>query len=107
MASTLSPDRLHALRTRFRGHRMHPDSDAYESARKVWNGMIDKRPAAILRCKSIADVQSAVRFARENSLPIAIRGGGHNAAGLGTCDNGIVVDLSGMRDVVVDPVRRV
>jgi len=107
MASTLSPDRLHALRSRFRGDLIHPDSDAYESARKVWNGMIDKRPAAILRCKSIADVQSAVRFARENDLPIAIRGGGHNAAGLATCDDGVVVDLSGMRDVVVDPKLRV
>jgi len=107
MASTLSPDRLHALRSRFRGDLIHPESDAYESARKVWNGIIDKRPAAILRCKSIADVQSAVRFARDSDLPIAIRGGGHNAAGLATCDDGIVVDLSGMRDVVVDPTLRV
>jgi FAD/FMN-containing dehydrogenase len=107
MASTLSPDRLHALSSCFRGDLIHPESDSYDSARRVWNGMIDKRPAAILRCKSIADVQGAVRFARENELPIAIRGGGHNAAGLGTCDDGVVIDLSGMRDVVVDPVRRV
>ena len=106
MASTLSPDLLDRLSSRFRGDLIHPGSDSYESARKVWNGMIDKRPAAILRCKSIADVQSAVRFARENEAPIAIRGGGHNAAGLATCDDGIVVDLSGMRDVVVDAERR-
>jgi FAD/FMN-containing dehydrogenase len=106
MASTLSPDLLDRLSSRFRGDLIHPGSDSYESARKVWNGMIDKRPAAILRCKSIADVQSAVRFARENETPIAIRGGGHNAAGLATCDDGIVVDLSGMRDVVVDAERR-
>jgi FAD/FMN-containing dehydrogenase len=107
MASTLSPDRLHALSSRFRGDLIHPDSESYDSARAVWNGMIDRRPAAILRCKSIADVQSAVRFAREHELPLAIRGGGHNAAGLATCDAGIVIDLSGMHDVVVDPARRV
>jgi FAD/FMN-containing dehydrogenase len=107
MASTLSPERLHALGSRFRGDLIAPESDSYDAARRVWNGMIDKRPAAILRCKSIADVQSAVNFARENGVPIAIRGGGHNAAGLATCDDGIVVDLSGMRDVVVDPERRV
>ena len=106
MASTLSPDRLHELSSRFRGDLIHPGSDSYESARKVWNGMIDRRPAAILRCKSIADVQNAVRFARETDSPIAIRGGGHNAAGLAMCDDGIVVDLSGMRDVVVDAERR-
>jgi FAD/FMN-containing dehydrogenase len=102
MTSSLSPDLLHALGSRFRGDLIAPDSDSYEPARKVWNGMIDKRPAAILRCKSIADVQSAVRFARENAVPLAIRGGGHNVAGHATCDDGVVLDLSGMRDVVVD-----
>ena len=106
MTSSLSPDLLHALGSRFRGDLIAPDSDSYESARKVWNGMIDKRPAVILRCKSIADVQSAVRFARENAVPLAIRGGGHNVAGHATCDDGVVLDLSGMRDVVVDAERR-
>jgi len=103
---TLSEDRLREFGTRFRGDLVQPGSTDYESARRVWNGMIDRRPACIARCKSVEDVQAAIRFARENYLPIAIRGGGHNAAGLGVCDNGMVIDLGGMRDVVVDPTKR-
>ena len=103
---TLSDDRLREFGKRFRGDLVRPDSTDYESARKVWNGMIDRRPAFIAKCKSVEDVQAAVRFARENFLPIAIRGGGHNAAGLGVCDDGMVIDLGGMRDVVVDPAKR-
>jgi FAD/FMN-containing dehydrogenase len=68
--------------------------------------MIDRRPAFIARCKSISDVQTAIRFARQNALDIAVRGGGHNAAGLGVCDGGVVIDLAGMRDVLIDPARR-
>jgi FAD/FMN-containing dehydrogenase len=68
--------------------------------------MIDRRPACIARCRTTTDVQEAIRFARENSLPIAIRGGGHNAAGLGVVDNGVVIDLSGMRDVSVNVAKR-
>ena len=90
----------------FHGDLLRPGADTYESARKVWNGMIDRRPAAIARCKTVSDVQDALRFARENSVPVAVRGGGHNAAGLGVCDAGLVIDLSAMRDVVVDPVKR-
>jgi FAD/FMN-containing dehydrogenase len=104
--TTLSEDRLREFSSRFRGDLLSPGSDAYESARKVWNGMIDRRPACIARCRSVNDVQEAIRFARDNNLPIAVRGGGHNAAGLGVCDSGIVIDLGGMRDVAVDPVRR-
>jgi FAD/FMN-containing dehydrogenase len=103
---TLSDDRLREFAVGFKGNLLTPDSAAYESARKVWNGMIDRRPAAIARCSTVADVQSAIRFARESSIPLAIRGGGHNAAGLAMCDGGLVIDLSGMRDVVVDPARR-
>ncbi len=102
----LSEDRLREFSTHFHGDLIRPDSDGYEAARKVWNGMIDRRPAYIARCKSVADVQAAVRFARENDLPLAVRGGGHNAAGLAVCDAGLVIDLGGMRDVVVDPSRR-
>src|SRR4051794_7497367 len=64
----------------------------YDDARRVWNGMIDKSPAAIIRCTSTADVVAAVNFAREENLVLAVRGGGHNAAGLGVCDDGVVID---------------
>jgi len=108
-ASTQSPanDPLRELGKRFHGDIMLPGSDEYDAARKVWNGMIDRRPACIARCKSIGDVQEALRFARDNELPVAVRGGGHNAAGLAVCDGGLVIDLGGMRDVVVDPERRI
>src|SRR5690242_11863222 len=79
----------------------------YDKARRVWNGMIDRSPAIIARCTSTADVVNAVNYARANNLTLAVRGGGHNAAGLGTCDDGLVVDLSGMRGVTVDPKARV
>jgi FAD/FMN-containing dehydrogenase len=90
----------------FHGDVLQPNAPEYESARKVWNGMIDRRPALIARVKSVSDVQTAVRFARQNDMLTAIRGGGHNAAGLGVCDDGLVIDLRGLRDVVVDPARR-
>ena len=99
-------NRLRELSSRFRGELLSPGADAYESARKVWNGMIDRRPACIARCRTTEDVQNALRFGRDNEIPIAIRGGGHNAAGLAVCDGGIVIDLSGMRDVVVDPIAK-
>ena len=79
-----------------------PPDDAYGDARRVWNGMIDRYPALIVTCRSAADVAAAVRFGRANQLDIAVRGGGHNVAGFGTCDNGLVIDLSGLRDVVID-----
>jgi FAD/FMN-containing dehydrogenase len=104
--SILSDDRLREFSARFHGDLIHPGSSTYDSARSVWNAMIDRRPACIARCKSVSDVQAALRFARENDLTIAIRGGGHNVAGLAVCDDGIVIDLGGMRDVVVDPVRQ-
>ena len=102
----LSQDALRDFSARFHGDLLRPDSDGYESARKVWNGMIDRRPACIARCRSVEDVQNAIRFARDNDLPLAVRGGGHNAAGLGVCDGGLVIDLGGMRDVLVDPAKR-
>jgi FAD/FMN-containing dehydrogenase len=90
----------------FRGDLYSPTSPEYDTVRKVWNGMIDRRPAYIARCKSVSDVQSALRFARDAGLTVAVRGGGHNAAGLGVCDDGIVIDLGGLRDVIVDPAKR-
>ena len=78
----------------------------YDQARHVWNGMVDRSPAIIARCASPADVVLAVNFARENGLVLAVRGGGHNAAGLALCDDGLVIDLSPMRAVSVNAERR-
>src|SRR5215467_9022652 len=78
----------------------------YEEARRLYNGMIDKRPLLIARCADVADVISAVRFARENDLLTAVRGGGHNGPGLGSCNDGLVIDLSRMTGVRVDPQNR-
>ncbi len=72
----------------------------------MWNGMIDRHPAPIARCATAGDVAAVVRFAAGRQVPLAVRGGGHNVAGLGTCDGGIVADLSLMRDVAVDPAAR-
>ena len=83
--------------------RSHPE---YEEARKLYNAMIDKRPLAIARCVDVADVIAAVNFGRDNKLPIAIRGGGHNGPGLGSVDDGLVIDLSAMKSVRVDPKNR-
>jgi hypothetical protein len=90
------------LRGQMRGEVIQPGDANYDEARKVYNGMIDKHPALIARCRDVADVVSAVNFGRENSLTIAVRGGGHNGPGLGTCDDGLVIDLSLMRGVRVD-----
>lgn len=94
------------LRAQLRGELITPESPAYDAARRVWNGTIDKRPAAIARCSGVGDVIATVQFAAENDILLAIRGGGHNVAGLATCDNGIVIDLTRMNGAHVDPLRR-
>ena len=94
------------LRLEFLGELIRPDDPTYDEVRQVYNGMIDKRPALIARCVGEADVIAAVNFGREQNLLIAVRGGGHNGAGLGTCDDGLVIDLSLMKGVQVDPDRR-
>ena len=91
----------------FRGSVIAPDHDAYDDARAVWNAAVDRRPRLIARCSGTADVAATVRFARDRDLQIAVRGGGHNVAGTAVCDNGIVIDLSAMRAVSVDPVERI
>ncbi len=90
----------------FRGALIQPEGADYEAARRIYNAMIDRRPALIARCSDAADVIAAVRFAREHDLPLAVRGGGHSAPGLCTCDDGMVVDLSAMDGRRVDPARR-
>jgi FAD/FMN-containing dehydrogenase len=90
-----------------RGTVIRPGDAGYDDARAVWNGMIDRYPAAVARCTGAADVVRAVHFARENDLPLTVRGGGHNVAGTAVCDDGLVVDLSGMTGVQVDPDRRI
>ena len=90
----------------FRGRLISPDHADYDIARAVWNGAIDRRPRLIARCIGTVDVVAAVRFARDHDLEIAIRGGGHNVAGTAVCDDGIVIDLSAMRAVRVDPADR-
>ena len=94
------------LAERFAGELITPDHPAYETARRVWNGMIDRRPALIARCADADDVTLAVRFAAERDLPLAVRGGGHNVAGTAVVDDGIVIDLSSMRAVRIDDSRR-
>jgi hypothetical protein len=94
---------LEALRTALRGRIIERGDAEYDPARGLYNGMIDKRPLLIARCLDAADVIAAVNFGRDNDLLIAVRSGGHNGAGLGTCDDGLVIDLSAMKDVRVDP----
>lgn len=91
------------LRQSVRGEIVEPGDPTYEEARKVYNAMIDRRPAAVVRAESVDDVVACVNFARENELDLAIRGGGHSVPGFGTCDGGVVIDLSRMRSVTVDP----
>ncbi|ODR80011.1 FAD-linked oxidase, partial [Haladaptatus sp. W1] len=94
------------LRETLRGTLIRPTDEDYDEARGVWNGMIDRHPALIVQCSGTADVIVAVNFAREYDLEIAVRGGGHNVAGTAVCDDGIVIDLSAMRAVWIDPPAR-
>ena len=95
-----------AFRAGLRGELIEPGDAGYELARTVYNAMIERRPRLIARCADVADVMAAVKFGREQKLLVAIRGGGHNAGGLGVCDDGLVIDLSRMNDVRVDPKKK-
>ncbi|HEV2655375.1 MAG TPA: FAD-binding oxidoreductase [Ktedonobacteraceae bacterium] len=97
---------INALKTSLRGELLQPEDADYDAARSVYNTMIDKRPALIARCADVGDVLAAINFARENRLLVSIRGGGHNAGGLGICDDGLVIDLSLIRYTHVDPLAR-
>jgi len=102
----LQAAKIKELRGSLRGEVILPSDAAYEGARKIWNAMIDKHPGLIARCVGTSDVVSAVNFARENGLVLAVRGGGHNIAGYAMCDDGIVIDLSQMKAAKVDPDAR-
>jgi hypothetical protein len=103
----LDPAAITAFKATMRGDVVLPDDTSYDTVRKVWNGMIDRRPAVIARCASAADVVAAVQFAHENNLDVSVRGGGHSTAGLALCDDGLVIDLSLMKGIRIDPARRV
>jgi FAD/FMN-containing dehydrogenase len=102
MTTILGDGTLQELRETIRGGVIGPADDDYDSARRAWNGMIDKRPGLIVRCSGVTDVIAAVQFARSQGLEIAVRGGGHSLPGFSTTDGGVVIDLSGMRGVRVD-----
>ena len=97
---------LDQLREDVAGDVVAPGDEGYDEVRKVYNEMIDRRPAVVVRCSSTSDVVAAVNLARENGLDLAVRGGGHSVPGFGTCDDGVVIDLSGMRTVTVDATSR-
>lgn len=103
---TLAPDVIDGFRARFRGPLIGPGDPGYDEARRIWNGMIDRRPALIARCTGTADVVEAVRFVGAHRLLSSVRGGGHNIAGLAICEGGVVIDMSAMRGVFVDPMAR-
>src|SRR4051812_742892 len=92
---------------RFNGTLIGPDDDGYETARRVHNQMIDKRPALIARCESVQDVAAALAYARREGVDVAVRAGSHSAPGFATTDDGIVIDLSPLKAIHVDPARRV
>ncbi len=107
MSTTASPARAARLELPdFQGELIGPEDRDYEQARAVFNAMIDRRPGLIARCATVEDVSAAIRFAREHGLPLAVRGGGHNGAGLGTCDAGVVVDLSLFKQIQLDAQAR-
>ena len=106
MEGCITEEDIARFATDLRGPLIQPGEAEYDAARKLYNAMIDRRPRLIARCVDAADVLSAVRFGRASGLPIAVRGGGHNGAGFGGVDDGLVIDLSLMRGVRVDPTNR-
>src|SRR5262245_21316284 len=106
MDRQLQESEMAAFKTSLRGHTLSPGDDGYDETRKVWNGNIDRRPGLIVCCVGVSDIINAVHFARDNNLLVSVRGGGHNVAGSSVCDGGIMIDLSPMKGIRVDPVQR-
>jgi FAD/FMN-containing dehydrogenase len=104
--SVVKDDSIQQLRTVCRGDVIRRGEDGYENACKIWNAGVQKRPGIVARCSEVADVVAAVNFARENELLAAVRGGGHNVGGRALCDGGLVIDLSRMKDIHVEPAKR-
>jgi len=103
---TIEATMVAALGAQMRGSLLDRSHPAYDDSRAIWNAMIDRKPGLIARCAGAADVVSAVRFARDHGLLVAVRGGGHNIAGNAVCDGGVMIDLSAMKSVRVDPVAQ-
>ena len=103
----LEPTTIENLKASLRGQLLLPGDAGYDTSRTVWNAMIDRRPALVIRCAGVHDIKLAVDFARTHGLLTAIKGGGHNIAGSGVCDGGLLIDLSGMRSVRIDPAAKV
>ena len=104
--SIVSAPDVEQLAQSFSGPLLRDGDDGYDEARRVWNGTFDRRPALIARCEGVGDVQAALRFATAAGLPVAVRGGGHSVQGYGSWDDAVVIDLSPMRGVTVDPDGR-
>ena len=102
LVKNLEPELIEAFASQLRGEIILPENASYNETRKVYNGMINKHPGLFAMCVDVADVMGSVNFGRENDLLIAIRGGGHNGGGLGLCDDGLVIDLSGIKFIRVD-----
>lgn len=94
---------ISSLKQNLKGELLLPGVEGYEESRRIWNGMFDRKPALIVRCADASDVIRAVNFARKNNLLVSVKGGGHNSAGTAVCDGGIMIDLSSMRQIIVDP----
>ena len=103
-SKTVDESRITAFRSGLRGRLLRSGEEGFDLSRKVWNAMIDKHPGLIAKCAGTADVISAVNFARENNLLVAVRGGGHNVVGKAVCDGGLVIDFSEMNSARVDPI---
>src|SRR5262249_31838083 len=103
----IDPAEIGKLANGLKGRLIKPADQDYEAARRVWNWAVDKRPGLIVQCAGAADISRTVQFARDRELLVAIRAGGHSLAGKSACDGGIMIDVSGMKKIQIDPVRRV
>src|SRR5437899_10978918 len=105
-AVSISGQELAEFANELHGEIVRPQDEGYDDARKIWNAMIDRRPALIVRCRDAEDVTRSIAFARDHELPLAVRGGGHNVSGNALCDDGLVIDLSPLKEVRIDTERR-